>query len=99
MTHRFQFFTFLLVITLFTNFVFGQQPKSSKSQEAKQPVAPQGSTTPVKRERRFYLTSKAYDQPEERGIEWARNPQVMQKLKQKRAEAEKLRDSHKPGVN
>jgi hypothetical protein len=37
------------------------------------------------------LSPEAYDQPEERGVEWARNPTMMQQLKQQRAEAEQRR--------
>jgi hypothetical protein len=37
-------------------------------------------------ERGSYLTPDAYNQPEERGIEWARNPQMMREIKQQRTE-------------
>jgi hypothetical protein len=37
-------------------------------------------------ERGFYLTPEAYGQPEERGVEWARNPQLMQQLKVQRTQ-------------
>jgi hypothetical protein len=40
------------------------------------------------RERGSYLAPEAYGQPEERGIEWARNPQMMQLRKQQLTEAE-----------
>jgi len=40
------------------------------------------------RERGTYLTPEAYGQPEEKGIEWARHPEMMQKRKQQRLEAE-----------
>ncbi len=45
-------------------------------------------------ERGSYLTPDAYEQPEERGIEWARNPQLMQQRKQQRAAAEQNRKPH-----
>jgi hypothetical protein len=35
-------------------------------------------------ERGFYVTPELFDQPEERGIEWAHNPQMMQQMKQNR---------------
>jgi hypothetical protein len=35
-------------------------------------------------ERGYYLAPEAYDQPEERGIEWAHNPQTRQQLKRQR---------------
>jgi hypothetical protein len=38
-------------------------------------------------ERGYYLAPEAYGQSEERGIEWARNPQMMQQLKRQRMEA------------
>lgn len=40
-----------------------------------------------KSERGSYLSPEAYDQPEERSVEWARNPQMMQQVKQQRIEA------------
>jgi hypothetical protein len=40
------------------------------------------------RERGYYLSPEAFDQPEERSVEWARNLQTMQRLKQQRIEAE-----------
>jgi hypothetical protein len=39
-------------------------------------------------ERGSYLTPDAYNQSEERGVNWARNPQLMQQIKQQRIEAE-----------
>jgi hypothetical protein len=42
----------------------------------------------AERERGYYLNPDAYGQPEERGIEWARHPEVMQQRKQLRIEAE-----------
>jgi len=38
-------------------------------------------------ERGFFLSPEGHSQPEERGIEWARNPELMQQRKQERAEA------------
>jgi hypothetical protein len=35
-------------------------------------------------ERGYYLSPDAYGQPEERGVEWARNPQLMQRVKEQR---------------
>jgi hypothetical protein len=43
------------------------------------------------RERGHYLTPEAYGQPEERGIEWARNPELMMRLKQQRLAEENKR--------
>jgi hypothetical protein len=48
-----------------------------------------------KDERGSYLTPDAYGQPEERGVEWARDPQVMQQLKQRRIENEQARKPRK----
>jgi hypothetical protein len=45
-------------------------------------------------ERGSYLAPEAYDQPEERSIEWARHPQLMQQRKQQRDEAEQNRQQH-----
>jgi hypothetical protein len=39
-------------------------------------------------ERGYYLEPDAYNQPEERGIEWSRNPEFMQRLKHQRLEQE-----------
>ena len=36
------------------------------------------------RERGFYLHPEAFNQPEEKGIDWARNPEMMQRLKETR---------------
>ncbi len=44
-------------------------------------------------ERGFYLHPKAFDQAEERGIEWALNPQLMQQIKQQRLEGERKHKS------
>ena len=39
-------------------------------------------------ERGYYLSPEAYGQQQERGVEWARHPEMMQRLKQRRIEAE-----------
>jgi hypothetical protein len=44
------------------------------------------------RERGYYLVPEAYRQPEERGVEWARYPEMMQRLKQRQAEATRMRE-------
>jgi hypothetical protein len=43
------------------------------------------------RERGTYLHPDAFNQPEERGVDWARYPQMMQRLKQQRLAAEQSR--------
>jgi hypothetical protein len=48
------------------------------------------------KERGFYLLPELYNQPEERSVQWAHNPKLMQQLKQQRIEAEQL---HKQGKN
>jgi hypothetical protein len=48
------------------------------------------------RERGYYANPDAYGQPEERGIEWARNPQLMQQMKQQRLEAGHMRLKQQP---
>jgi hypothetical protein len=45
------------------------------------------------RERGTYLNPEAYGQPEERGTEWVRYPELMRQMKQRRIEAEQ---KHKP---
>jgi hypothetical protein len=45
------------------------------------------------RERGTYLNPEAWDQAEERGIEWSRNPERMQQLKQQRIES-KSKSNH-----
>src|SRR5262245_14843291 len=42
------------------------------------------------RERGFYLNPDAYGQPEERGTEWARDPEGTLQVKQRRIEAEQM---------
>jgi len=44
-------------------------------------------------ERGYYLSPDAYGQPTERGVEWARHPQMMQRLKEKR---ERTRERAQP---
>ena len=48
-----------------------------------------------KSERGSYLSPEAYDQPKELGVEWARHPQMMQQLEQRRVEAEQKLKPHK----
>jgi hypothetical protein len=49
-----------------------------------------------KSERGSYLVPDAYNQPEERGIEWARNPQLMREIKQQRIEGKPHLKQPKP---
>ena len=42
-------------------------------------------------ERGYYLHPEAFNQPEEKSVQWARDPEMMQKLRQKRLEAEPMR--------
>lgn len=48
------------------------------------------------RERGYYLHPELYGQPEEKGVEWTRNPEMMRQLKQQRekAQAEKEKKSN-----
>ncbi len=39
------------------------------------------------RERGFYLHPEAFDQPAERGVEWARNPEMMKQMREAREQA------------
>jgi hypothetical protein len=39
------------------------------------------------RERGYYLHPSLFNQPEEKGVEWARNPRLMRQLKEKREKA------------
>jgi hypothetical protein len=41
------------------------------------------------RERGFYLHPEAYNQPEERGVEWARNPAMMKELKDAKRQSQR----------
>jgi hypothetical protein len=43
------------------------------------------------RERGYFLHPKAFDQPEEKSIQWARDPEGMKRLKQRRVESEQTR--------
>ena len=47
------------------------------------------------RERGYYLHPEAFDQPDERGVEWAHNPIMMQQLRQQRLEITQLQRRHK----
>jgi hypothetical protein len=40
------------------------------------------------RERGYYIHPKLYEQPEEKGIEWARHPELMERMKERRTRAE-----------
>ncbi len=40
------------------------------------------------RERGYYLHPKVFNQPEEKSVEWARNPEMMREIKSRRQEAE-----------
>jgi len=40
------------------------------------------------RERGYYLHPQVFDQPEEKSVEWARNPKMMRQIKSRRQEAE-----------
>ena len=42
----------------------------------------------MERERGYYLNPKVFGQPEEKSVEWARNPEMMQPIKRRRQEAE-----------
>jgi hypothetical protein len=42
-------------------------------------------------ERGYYLSPDAYSQPEERSVDWARNPELMQQLKERRTDEPKVR--------
>ena len=42
-------------------------------------------------ERGYYLHPEAFDQPEEKSIEWARDQEMMKQLKQRRVDAEQSR--------
>ena len=43
------------------------------------------------RERGHYLSPEAFDQPEEKGIEWARNPELMKQMKERREQMKQRR--------
>jgi hypothetical protein len=42
----------------------------------------------VERERGYYVHPNLYEQPEEKGIEWARHPELMERMKERRTKAE-----------
>ena len=48
------------------------------------------------RERGYYLTPKAFNQPEERSVEWARHPQTMKQLKLRRIDAQQMHKTMSP---
>jgi trimeric autotransporter adhesin len=48
----------------------------------------------LERERGHYLHPELYGQPEEKGVEWVRNPESMRQLKQQREKAEKEKKSN-----
>jgi hypothetical protein len=43
-------------------------------------------------ERGYYLHPEAFGQPEEKSINWARDPEVMVQVKKRRIEAAKMQD-------
>ena len=45
------------------------------------------------RERGTYLSPEAYGQPEERGVEWTRDPEMMQRVKEAREKALKAKQN------
>src|SRR4030095_8302577 len=47
------------------------------------------------KERGHYLHPEAFDKPEERGVEWANQPEVMREIKQRRLETEQTRKPRK----
>jgi hypothetical protein len=47
-------------------------------------------------ERGYFLNPDVYGQPEEKGMEWAHNPQLMEELKQHRLDVERARKSQSP---
>jgi hypothetical protein len=44
-------------------------------------------------ERGYYIHPELFGAPEEKGIEWARHPEMMKRIKEMRAVAERQRDS------
>jgi hypothetical protein len=46
------------------------------------------------RERGYYLHPEVFNQPEEKSIQWARDPEMMQRLKQQRAESQERFKKH-----
>jgi hypothetical protein len=49
------------------------------------------------RERGFYLHPDAFNKTEERSVEWAQRPELMQQLKQQRVEGAQPANPQKPG--
>jgi hypothetical protein len=47
----------------------------------------------TERERGFYLHPEAFNQPQERGVEWARDPELMQRIKEAREKAQKAKQN------
>jgi hypothetical protein len=45
----------------------------------------------AERERGYYIHPELYEQGEEKGIEWARHPELMERLKERRTKAEAIR--------
>ena len=43
----------------------------------------------AKQERGYYLHPEAFNQPEDRGVEWARHPELMRQMKERREQAKK----------
>jgi hypothetical protein len=50
------------------------------------------------RERGTYLNPELFGKPDERGVEWARNPEMMRQLKQRQIELEQTAKPRKPGA-
>jgi hypothetical protein len=48
------------------------------------------------KERGYYLHPDVFNQPEERSIEWARDPEGLKQFKQRRLEAERVRNERRP---
>jgi len=46
------------------------------------------------RERGTYLTPELFGKPEERGLDWARAPETMRQIKQKRNQAGQMANGH-----
>lgn len=47
------------------------------------------------RERGYYLSPEAYDQPEERSVAWARNPELMRQMKERREQMRRKMQANK----
>jgi hypothetical protein len=48
------------------------------------------------RERGTYLNPEAYGQPEKRGVEWARNPEMMRQMREGREQMAQKTQGHNP---